>query len=149
MNYFKIEIGDKVKIVKLDCNWSKWTPELSNYIGKTGVIVVNCCDYVGIDFGDETGRWYFHNNWLELVEKAKKYWSGKVVCVDTESEDYFVKGKVYKVKDGRIFGENHFELFNCCTDPITELHLGDISWCPLLPNVFSTKFIEYKGMAGE
>lgn len=147
MDYF--EIGDKVRVVKLDWNWSEWAPELSNYIGKTGVIVVNCRDHVGIEFDDETGRWYFCKNWLELVEKAEKYWTGKVVCVDTESEEYFVVGKAYMVKDGKIFGENHCEIQTCYTEPITKLNLGDISWCPLLPNVFSTKFIEYKGMAGE
>lgn len=145
MDYF--EIGDKVKVVKLDCNWSKWAPELSNYIGKTGVIMVNCCDYVGIDFGDETGRWYLCKNWLELVEKSSKYWTGKVICIQAKPYHKFEVGKVYEVKDGRFMGpsctnQTVIEEQCCCVTGVDNLNerygYGD----PI-------KFVEFKGFAGE
>lgn len=144
----KFEIGDIVKVVKLDCKWNNWVNDLAKYIGKTGKIKrYDICGEItyGVQFEDDW--WHFPEDWLELVEKAEKYWTGKVVCIDTESEDYFVKGKVYKVKNGRIFGENHVEIQKVCTGPITELRLGDIFWCSSLPSVFSTKFVEFKGFA--
>ena len=75
MSDYKFEIGDKVKILKMD----EWSNEDMVYdIGRIGIIV-DRSDYEGvngyfIDSGDKyiRGFWYMENS-LELVESKDDY----------------------------------------------------------------------------
>ena len=75
MSDYKFEIGDKVKILKMD----EWSNENMVYdIGRIGIIV-DRSDYEGvngyfIDSGDKyiRGFWYMENS-LELVESKDDY----------------------------------------------------------------------------
>ena len=75
MSDYKFEIGDKVKILKID-EWS--IEDMIDDIGKIGIIV-DRFDYEGvngyfIDSGDKyiRGFWYMENS-LELVESKDDY----------------------------------------------------------------------------
>ena len=75
MSDYKFEIGDKVKILKMD----EWSNENMVYdIGRIGIIV-DRSDYEGvngyfIDSGDKdiSGFWYMENS-LELVKSKDDY----------------------------------------------------------------------------
>lgn len=145
----KFEVGDTVKVVKLDYNWWSWVPQLAQYIGKTGKIKrpLNDCDEAiyTVDFNNDS--WCFPKDWLELVEKSSKYWTGKVVCIQSEPYYKFEVGKVYEVKDGRFMGpsctnQNVIEEQCCCVTGVDNLNerygYGD----PI-------KFVEFKGFADQ
>lgn len=97
----KFELGDKVKVVKLDCNWVDWCDELANYIGRTGIIKRFYFREQGVQFEDGM-RWNFPEDWLELVEKAKMGCDGQVFIVDKDTSVELEAGKVYDVKDGYL-----------------------------------------------
>lgn len=104
----KFEIGDKVKVVRLDTTKNDYVSDLNQYLGCAGTICKT--QYTGsellVEF-DSGNSWWFYPDWLELVEKKKKGWSGKIVVIDAPKLPPFdlcryEPGKVYTVKDGRI-----------------------------------------------
>ena len=75
MNDYKFEVGDKVKILKMD-DWSN--KNMANDIGRIGIIVDRDDDegvtgYL-VDLGDKyiDGFWYMENS-LELIEQKDNY----------------------------------------------------------------------------
>ena len=104
----KFEVGDKVMVVKLDLSWYACFSNMGHLLGKTGVIIESDCngeDSFYIYFDDCRKYYHLKPDWLELVEKKKKGWNGKVVCVKSHrpNMDLFTVGKVSDVVDGKIF----------------------------------------------
>ena len=105
----KFEAEDKVKVVRLDTTRNDYVPDLNQYLGWTGII--RGAQFSGsellVEF-DNGHSWYFYPDWLELVEKKKKGWTGRIVVIDAPTllpsfDDYrYEPGEVYTVKDGRI-----------------------------------------------
>lgn len=105
----KFEVGDKVKVVRLDVTKPDYVSALNQYLGRTGTI--RGTQFFGsellVEF-DNGSSYYFYPEWLELVEKKKKGWSGKIVIVSTAQPPLFPgkyqcePGNVYTVKDGSI-----------------------------------------------
>ena len=101
----KFEIGDKVKIVRMDTTRTDYVSDLNKYLGCVGTICAT--QIIGselrVEF-DNGASWWFYQDWLELVEKKQKGWTGKVVCtkVDYPCGNYFEIGKVYEVKNGLL-----------------------------------------------
>ena len=103
------EIGDKVKVVRLDVTKPDYVSDLNRYLGCTGTI--NDKQFSGnellVEF-DNGNSWYFYPEWLELVEKKKNGWSGKIVIVNAPKRPVFFDehpykpGNVYTVKNGTI-----------------------------------------------
>ena len=106
----KFEIGDEVKVVRLDTSKNDYVPELNVYLGCTGIIQNR--QFSGSELlvkFDNGHSWYFYPEWLELAEKKKKGWTGRIV-VAGRLYDYFPSceeppvetGKVYRVINGQI-----------------------------------------------
>lgn len=101
----KFEIGDKVKIVRLDTTRTDYVSDLKKYLGCVGTIratqIIRSELMVEFDSG---ASWYFYPEWLELVAKKKKGWTGKVVCTEVNypCANFFEIGKVYEVKNGYL-----------------------------------------------
>lgn len=110
----KFTVNDKVRFERIEYSHPKYNPRLPDILGKEGQIktayyneqgllyyTVEFCDcnaYMGKTLEDIPEEW---------LVPAKKYWSGKVVCVKSEGlYNYFTEGKVYIVRDGEIFGNN-------------------------------------------
>lgn len=72
---------------------------------------------------------------LERLTKPEKpkYWTGKVVCVDTPDNELFTIGKVYKVEDGIL--RDNIGIWHHHFNSVEEINAV----------VWSTKFIEFKG----
>ena len=98
MSDYKFEIGDKVKILKMD----EWSNENMVYdIGKIGIIVDRSDDegvngYL-VDSGDKdiSGFWYMENS-LELVESKDDY-NEELISKDD------VLSILYETKESGIF----------------------------------------------
>lgn len=147
----KFEVGDKVKIIRMDTKWSAYQKWLNKYIGKIGEIVKNESlvsdddPYHDVEFLD--GQVFsMKDEWLELVEKKKKeYWNGKMICTLSEGL-YFTKGKIYDVRNGIMFddsgtGYNMYGYDDGYSNPeeITKSAHEDGHY----------EFIEFKGFAGK
>lgn len=104
----KFEVGDKVKVVRLDTTRTDYVSDLKKYLGCVGTI--RDTQIIGselrVEF-DNGASWWFYPDWLELVEKKQKGWTGKVVCtkVNYPCANYFEIGKVYEVIAGRLIDE--------------------------------------------
>ena len=111
MSMNKFEVGDKVKVVRLDVNNRIYIPALSKHLGNMGTIKFKEVDNeVAVTF-DNGQFWYFNTDWLELVEKHKpEYWSGKFIVVGRcLTKPWYpsvlndvVIGKVYTLNDGKM-----------------------------------------------
>lgn len=106
----KFEIGDKVKVVRLDTTKTDYVPELNAYLGRTGIIrdTQKLGSELRVEF-DNGNTWWFYPEWLELVEKKKKGWAGKIVVAGrlydhfpSCEEPHVETGKVYSVNNGQI-----------------------------------------------
>lgn len=137
----KFEVGDKVRIVKLDVTGDLCVRNaMKKALGEFGVVRprlnggTSVAEAVFVE--TEDGNSYFYMpEWLELVEKAKKPWNGKVICVDSRNR-YFTIGKIYEVKKGELYDDSktpftHFLYYNCPT------------------NAPGAYFVEFKGFANE
>ena len=138
----KFEVGDNVKIVRMDVNWYAYAPRMRYILGEVGFIVECNCP-VGnpcIKFADGN-EFYVPDGWFELVEKAKKGWTGKVICteVDAPCYDMFEVGKVYDVIDGK--------LISCNSKPYPSNHWTFTSAENIDERVRHYGFIEFKGFA--
>ena len=98
MSDYKFEIGDKVKILKMD----EWSNEnMVDDIGKIGIIGDRFDDegvngYL-VDLGDEyTGGFYYMENSLELTESKDDY-NEKLISKDD------VLNILYETKESGIF----------------------------------------------
>lgn len=137
----KFEVGDKVKVVKLDCNWVGWCDELKNYIGKTGIII-------GFSFGMEArsvqfeDKWYnFPIEWLEPIESCDC--NGQVFIVDADCSAELETGKVYNVKDGYLMIEKgHY-------NPLPFHKMKDLLTWLAGPDRPHIQAIEFKGFADQ
>ena len=98
MSDYKFEIGDKVKILKMD-DW--FNENMVDDIGRIGIIV-DRSDYEGVngylvDLGDKdiSGFWYMENS-LELVESKDDY-NEELISKDD------VLNILYEIKEVGIF----------------------------------------------
>jgi len=106
----KFEIGDKVKVVKLDVTEPDYVSDLNQYLGCTGI--VRDTQFFGSELlvkFDDGNSWYFYPDWLELVEKKKKGWTGRIVVAGRLYDNFpsceeppVETGKVYRVINGQI-----------------------------------------------
>ena len=133
----KFEAGDKVKLVRLDIKDRLYVSEMNEFLGKTMTVkgYTKCCGRFDV-FLKEANLW-FNPEWLELVEKKKKGWTGQVVCTSTTYPCFvfFTPGKVYDVKDGLLIDDTGTPY-----EPIQFNSVNDII------NYFETySFIEFKG----
>lgn len=140
----KFEVGDTVQVVKADYEERQRAAlSICNHelISRIGVIETemdrdgDCLVYfpsIGTD------SYYVPANWLRLVKKAEKYWTGKVVCIKTDSCSAFKPGKAYAIENGEIkVGRN--ESLNFKIKNLDDLN----SRC------YVSKFMEFKGFADE
>lgn len=84
-----------------------------------------------------------------LLEKTK-LWNGRVVCVESEhAGTFFVKGKVYTVKNGVIYDEysNYGHIF--LVKSVDDLNRKMREFGDRRPMLAWAQFIEYKGGAEE
>jgi hypothetical protein len=151
----KFKVGDKVKIVRMDTKWSAYQKVLNKYIGTIGKIVkteglVSDDDpYHDVEFLDGL-TFSIKDEWLELVEKKKTGWNGKVVCVNIKPmviscRRFFSVGKVYKVVNGKLLDDDN-NINNPWTgvlDPIKDFN----DLIERTKNYYD--FIEFKGFAGK
>lgn len=113
MSTNKFEVGDKVKLVRLDVNDSIYVPAMNKYLGRIGVVVYILVDII-VRFDDEpNGCFFISDNWLELVEKHKpepEYWNGQFIVIKEcltkpgylSMRNDVVIGKVYTLNDGKM-----------------------------------------------
>ena len=111
-NMNKFEIGDKVKLTKLDMKYSLHVPGMNKYLGQIGTVKSNeGLDAVTVDFNDGLLSFIYPDEWLELIEKNKPYyWNGKFIVVGECSTKSWIYpkmqpvtiGKVYELKDGKV-----------------------------------------------
>ena len=105
------EVGDKVKLVRLDIHDRLYVPMMNRFLGETMTITqfYKHCDFLDVSF-EETTLW-FNTDWLELVKKHKpEYWNGKFIVVGECSTKSWLHprmqpvtiGKVYELKDGKV-----------------------------------------------
>ena len=98
----KFEIGDKVKIIRMDTRWYNYVPDLTKYLGITGIVKESSPKQVRVEF-DDGDSWWFDSDWL----KNQKGWTGKIIVVGVKPNAYytpshFTPGQVYTVEDGHI-----------------------------------------------
>ena len=140
----KFEIGDTVQVVKADYE-ERPNAAVSickcKLISLIGVIETetdrdgDCLVYFPII--GSMDRYYVPANWLKLVKKAEKYWTGKVVCIKADSCSAFKLGKAYAIENGEIkIGRN--ESLNYKIKTLDDLNSRYVS-----------KFVEFKGFADE
>ena len=149
----EIEVGDIVRIVKLEygtlptvlspmakmfgeCVEVKdITPVSNGILGRKNHYLLSWID----DDGEKQEYW-FHKDWIELVKKGEKNYSGHVVCIEyTGTCDAFTVGKVYKITNGKLIDNNRDPY--CCI-PIKSIEDLNARWA-------CVRFIEYKGGADE
>lgn len=141
----KFEIGDTVQVVKANYE-ERPMAALSicnrDLISRIGVIETEM-DRDGdcfVSFPESfitTEKYYVPVNWLKLVKKAEKYWTGKVVCIKADSCSAFKLGKAYTIENGAIkVGRN--EALNSKIKSIDDLNSRHVS-----------QFMEFKGFADE
>lgn len=113
----KYTINDKVRLERVEYSHQKYNPRLPDILGKEGQIKTIHYNEQGLlyytvefcDFGAFMGR-TLEDIPEEWLEPAKKYWSGKVVCVKNDGlYNYFTEGRVYTVEDGNIFDNYGFK----------------------------------------
>lgn len=98
MSDYKFNVGDRVRILKMD-EWS--TENMIDDIGRIGIIV-DCSDDEGVngylvDLGDEyIGGFYYMENSLELTESKDDY-NEKLISKDD------VLNILYETKENGIF----------------------------------------------
>jgi len=100
----KFEIGDKVKLIRLDTKGRLYVTMMNEFLGQT-MTVARCERCHGhLDVRLEEAHLWFNPEWLELVEKKKKGWTGQVVCTEVHDPclNCFELGKVYDVKNGLL-----------------------------------------------
>ena len=139
----KFEIDDKVKVVRLDTTRTDYVSDLNKYLGCVGII--RAMQIIGkelcVEF-DNGASWWFCPDWLELVKKKQKGWTGKVVCTEVyfPCMNYFEIGKVYEVKNGLLIDKTG--------TPYDSVHPYD-SAADLIQNFEKYnkyyRFIEFKG----
>ena len=136
-------VGDKVRVVKYTMYNDCYINDVMKKIfGEVITVKYDCwSDRVMCSFGidGESYTFTFLNEWLELAEKAKKPWNGKVICVESESM-FFTKGKIYNVINGKLYDDSQtpysHELTECPNEAISQVTI-----CPV------ANFIEFKGEA--
>lgn len=142
----KFEVGDKVKVICLDKRHHLYVHPMREWLGKQGELLsidINSNDAV-VKLGNGLCLW-MPMNWLKLVEKKKKYWTGKVICVDNGVDGFsgpklFTTGKVYEVKEGLLFDNTNTPLSSRRYETSNKL-IDDMAKCG------ARKFIEFKGFA--
>ena len=151
----KFEVGDKVIIAKMDIHWPDYCGSLNKFIGKTAVVEdigkesirlrIIDTDVIGYMCSD---TWYFNPDWLELVEKANKYYTGKVICTKFQ-EDYrskyydvkFTPGKVYTICNGTLLDD----IVSPAPYRMGIKNMDDVN----AENYVDVEFIEFKGYVEE
>lgn len=133
----KFEVGDKVKLVRLDIKDRLYVSKMNEFLGKTMTVTHY---YIGRGFLDirvkESNLW-FNADWLELVENKKKGWTGQVVCTSIAYPcfEFFTPGKVYDVNDGLLIDDTGTPY-----EPIRFNSVNDI-----IDYFITYRFIEFKG----
>ena len=140
------EVGDKVRFCRMDAHHKYYLLSLRQVFGDYGII--RCFskidkNVVAVSISPIC-EIYVPVEWLDLVEKGKKLYNGKVICTKFKpSKEYaivkFTPGKVYTIKDGKLFDDAppHCPyLDNLCS-------LDDIR----ARNYVDVDFIEFKGEA--
>lgn len=106
----KFEVGDKVKLTRLDVTNYLYVPSMNKYLGQIGTIRSRTCpEYIEVNFGD-VYTFSYPVDWFELVEKHPDYWNGRFIVVGECSTRSWLHprmqpvtiGKVYELKDGKV-----------------------------------------------
>lgn len=115
MNMSNFEVGDKVRLMKLDVTNYLYVPSMNEYLGQIGTIKGNnISGSIDVNFNDKY-VFSYPANWFELVEKHKSnYWNGKFIVVGECSTKSWLHpkmqpvtiGKVYELKDGKVMLDN-------------------------------------------
>lgn len=137
----KFEIGDKVKLVRLDVKDRLYVKMMNEFLGKK-MTVRKCTMYNDfLDVGVKENNLWFNADWLELVEKKKNGWTGQVVCVAITCHcgEYFTPGKVYNVKDGYLIDKTGAPYTPTLFNSVNSL----IAYFETPPRPY--RFIEFKG----
>jgi hypothetical protein len=142
----KFEVGDKVKIICLDKKNHLYVHLMNEWLGKQGELLgidINSSEAI-VKIDDGFGLW-MPMSWLKLVKKKKKYWTGKVICVDNGVDSFsdpklFTTGKVYEVKEGLLFDDTNTPLSSRRYETLNKL-INDMA------QRGARKFIEFKGFA--
>ena len=100
-----------------------------------------------------TDDWDFRNGAAlaldRLLEKTK-LWNGRVVCVENEhAGPFFVKGKVYTVKNGVIYDEHSNYGHHFLVKSVDDLNQKMREFGNRSSSCAWAQFIEYKGSAEE
>lgn len=150
INEQEIEVGDIVRVVRLDYNaYPQVLRSMVFLFGECAEVIRICRrDPYGnmiymlkwIDDDGETQSCWFRADWVELVKKVEKSFSGHVVCVEyTGTTNAFTVGKAYKITNGKLI-DNNGDPYSAM--PIKSIEDLNARWCKV-------QFIEYKGGAEE
>ena len=115
---------------------------MNEFLGKTMTVTHYYKQSDFLDVHLEEARLWFNPEWLELVEKKKKGWTGQVVCTEVHDPclNYFELGKVYDVKNGLLIDRtgtpyNDMVRYNSAVDLIQRFEIYNEYY----------RFIEFKG----
>ena len=133
----KFEIGDTVKLVRLDIKDRLYVSSMNKFLGETMTVTrcEQCRDHLDIQLKEST--LWFNPEWFELVEKKKKGWTGQVVCTSSTCSfmEYFTPGKVYDVKNGLLIDETG--------TPYKSIRFNSVN--DIIDYFITYRFIEFKG----
>lgn len=141
----KFHAGDIVKVVRMDIKDIGYTgiKDQKLCLGEKGKVVTvsEKVGVIAVNFNNCT--FSINPKWVELVERRRKPYNGKVVCVgcDTDKVTLFKIGKVYKVIDGDLYDET------MSTWRTASYSIDDINRMVNTPCNLGLKFIEFKGYA--
>ena len=135
-------------VIYADQDTPRWIIAKDIATGKMGLAKCNPED----KFDFLTGAKLAFNRLVDGLEKNKgeeeKLWNGRVVCTYSFRGCDFIVGKIYKVEDGQIVGENGRKFPSCWTTSDHQHNrLRNAGELDKLEDLFGmkSKFIEYKG----
>lgn len=139
------EVGDTVLFCRMDTHHRWYSLSLRQEFGTCGTIT----GFSGIDKEiavvsiSPICNIYVPVEWLDLVEKGKKYYNGKVICTKFKpSREHaivkFTPGKVYTIKDGKLFDDAPPTPYLTCIKNLDDIRIL---------NYVDVDFIEFKGEA--
>ncbi len=138
-----IEVGDTVKLVRIDTTNTVYVSDMVNYLQCVGKVRRFWNKrHILASFEEDALNYMYPVEWLELVEKAKKPLNCKVVCIETSivSSVVWNPGKVYPLKDGIIYTQKIIDDGSLVPFSDRKFYsiedLNNATWC---------KFIEFKG----
>ena len=144
--HHKFTIDDTVSLERIEYSHPKYNPRLSDFLGREGKVkTIHYNEQALLHYTVEFPAVYPNcvNQLEDIPEEwlipAKKYWSGKVVCIESHTAAFTV-GKVYSVDEGYITDNTGTKYWRGFPD----YGLIGIEKETIM-TINSTKFIEFKG----